>query len=262
MNEHERELEVSRILLALDASARGLAAMRAAAELAAGLRAELDALFVEDINLLRLAELPFAREVGFASASGRPLAFLELERMLRAQAAQMQRLLDEAARRLHLQFRFNVTRGQVLPEVLAKVGDVDLVVLGKAGRALAPLLGPAEHAGRPVLALFDGGAGCYRVLGTALRLAAKSGRRLSLLVPEPNPRRFADIRQRAEDWLKRRGQRARVRQVPGKEFGDVLKALRGLRGDALVLPMARGGLSEEELDALLQAVSCPVLLVR
>jgi len=262
MNEPDRELEVTRILLALDASARGIAAMRAAAELAASLRAELEALFVEDINLLRLAELPFAREVGFSSASGRPLAFRDLERMLRAQAAQMQRLLDEAAKRLHLQVRFSVARGLLLPEVMAKVHDVDLVVLGKAGRALAPRLGTREHPGRPVLALFDGEPGCYRVLAAALRLAGKSGRTLTLLVPEPNPRRFAEIRERAEDWLKRRGQKARVQQAPGSEFGEVLKALRGLRGDALVVPIPRGGISEEQLDPLLSAVSCPVLLVR
>src|SRR5512145_2467442 len=115
MTEPDPDLGISRILLALDASARGLAAMRAASELAAGLRAELDALFVEDTNLLRLAALPFAREVGFSSASGRPLAFEDLERTLRAQAAGIQRLLDEAAQRLHLQFRFNVARGRVLP---------------------------------------------------------------------------------------------------------------------------------------------------
>jgi nucleotide-binding universal stress UspA family protein len=261
-HEHERELEVSRILLARDASARGLAAMRAAAELAASLRAELDALFVEDIDLLRLAELPFAREVGFFSAAGRPLGFEELERTLRAQAARMQRLLDEAAKRLHLQFRFNVARGRVLPEVMAKAGDVDLVVLGKAVRALEPRLGAPESGGRPVLALFDGGSGSYRVLSAALRLAAKSGRRLTLLVPEPNPRRFAEIRGRAQDWLKRRGQSARVQQAPGSGFREVLKALRSLRGDALVLPIPRGGIAEEELDALLGAVACPVLLVR
>src|SRR5574341_70137 len=150
MNEHDRELEVSRILLALDASARGLAAMRAAAELAAGLRAELDALFVEDIDLLRLAALPFAREVGFWSASGRTLGFDELERTLRAQAARTQRLLDEAAKRLHLQWRFNVARGRVLPEVMAKVPDVDLVVLGKAGRAMRGRVATPARPGRPV----------------------------------------------------------------------------------------------------------------
>ena len=48
-----------RILVALDASAHSHAALAAAVALAARLHAEIEGLFVEDINLLRLAELPF-----------------------------------------------------------------------------------------------------------------------------------------------------------------------------------------------------------
>jgi nucleotide-binding universal stress UspA family protein len=262
MTEPESDPAVSRILLALDASARGLAAMRAAAELAAGLRAELDALFVEDINLLRLAALPFAREVGYSSAHGRPLGFDELERTLRAQAARIQDLLDEAAQRLHLQFRFNVARGRVLPEVIARAGEADLVVLGKAGRALAGRVAAPAHSARPVLAVFEGGERGNRVLSAALRVAMKSGRGLTLLVPEPNPRRYAEIRERAEDWLRRRGRKARLQQAAGKDLQDLVRALHALRADAVVLPIPKGGISEEDLSGVLDAVNCPVLLVR
>jgi nucleotide-binding universal stress UspA family protein len=262
MAEPEPDLGISRILLALDASARGLAAVRAAAELAASLRAEIEALFVEDINLLRLAELPFAREVGLLSASGRPLGFAELELALRVQAAGIQRLLDEAARRQNLNFRFNVTRGRVLPEVMSKVGEVDLVVLGKAGRAPAARIGSPEHPARPVVAVFDGAERGYRALEAALRVAAGIGRGLTLLVTEPNPSRYAEVRGRTEAWLKRRGHKARLRQAPGRALADVVGSLRGLRAEALVLQMPEAGLSEEELVALLDAVSGPVLLVR
>ena len=58
---------IKRILVALDASAANRTALQTAALLASELQAELQALFVEDINLLRLAELPFAREVVFGS---------------------------------------------------------------------------------------------------------------------------------------------------------------------------------------------------
>jgi K+-sensing histidine kinase KdpD len=50
------ELVVKRILIALDPSRRGQSALQAAAHLAAGTGAELAGLFVEDINLLRLAK--------------------------------------------------------------------------------------------------------------------------------------------------------------------------------------------------------------
>ena len=61
-----------RILVALDASPYSHAAIEVATILAADLRAELQALFIEDIDLLRLAALPFTREVDETSASMRP----------------------------------------------------------------------------------------------------------------------------------------------------------------------------------------------
>ena len=62
-----------RILVALDASPHSLAALEAAAELAASLRAELIGLFVEDANLLRVAGFPFAREFGAYTAQAREI---------------------------------------------------------------------------------------------------------------------------------------------------------------------------------------------
>jgi nucleotide-binding universal stress UspA family protein len=263
MSEQNRDLEFTRILVALDASARGLAAMRAAAELAAGLRAQLEALFVEDINLLRLAELPFAREVGFSSALGRPLAFADLERALRAQAAQIERLLDDMTRRLHVPFHFRVMRGQVLAEVMAQAKDVDMLVFGKAGRPLHARWGAPEHPSRPVLAVYTGEQRDYRALAAALRLAGRGGRRLVVLVPESNPERYARLEVRAAEWLRRRGQAgARFKQVAGADWEAMAAALRGLRADALVLPSPKDDLSEEQLGALVDSVTCPVMLVR
>ncbi|MGD9028912.1 MAG: universal stress protein, partial [Anaerolineae bacterium] len=63
MREQDEELTIRRILIALDASSHSIAALRAAARLASSLEAELHGLFVEDINLLRAAGLPMAREL-------------------------------------------------------------------------------------------------------------------------------------------------------------------------------------------------------
>ena len=76
MNEHEREPTIRRILVALDASRHSLAALEAASELAEALKAELVGIFVEDVNLLYLAGLPFAREVRYLSGVDRPLPIL------------------------------------------------------------------------------------------------------------------------------------------------------------------------------------------
>ena len=76
-----------RILVALDASRESDAALAAAAELAQQLDAELMGLFIEDIDLLNLAALPFSREVAVLSLSGRGLDPERVARELRSKAA-------------------------------------------------------------------------------------------------------------------------------------------------------------------------------
>ena len=86
MNAREHEIVIQRILVALDASPHSQAALDAAATLAARVSAELQGLFIEDVNLLRLAELPFAREVGSFTATHRRLDARDLERDKQAPA--------------------------------------------------------------------------------------------------------------------------------------------------------------------------------
>lgn len=65
----------------------------AAARLARELEAEFLGLFVEDADLLRFASLPFAREVGLASALPLAMNLAALERQLRAQASALEAAL-------------------------------------------------------------------------------------------------------------------------------------------------------------------------
>jgi len=261
MTEDNGDLEIGRILLALDATVGAEAAVRAAAELAAAMRASLEALFVEDTNLLRLAGLPFAREVGFHSAAGRPLALEDLVRALRTQAARTEQMLRLAARQLQVECSFRVARGRVLAAALSQSARPDLLVLGRTARR--PYRRPRPAGGLPsVLAVFDGSSRGYRALGAAVVLAARTGRKALVLVPEPSRDRFATLRGRAEEWLRRRGHAASFEQVAGIDFESVTRRLRSLHGDAVVLPEPRDGISEAQLIALLDAVDGTVLLAR
>ena len=79
-----------RILVVLDASARGRAALAAAVRIARNTSAELQGLFVEDEDLFRLASLPFSREIDATSASPRELRSDAVERSFHAAAEQAQ----------------------------------------------------------------------------------------------------------------------------------------------------------------------------
>lgn len=65
-----------------------------AARLARELEAEFLGLFIEDVELLRFASLPFAREVGLASASLLTMNLGALERQMRTQAQLLEAALQ------------------------------------------------------------------------------------------------------------------------------------------------------------------------
>jgi nucleotide-binding universal stress UspA family protein len=125
---------VRRILVALDASSSSRTALASAAEFAARLGAELRGVFVEDLELLELARLPLAREVGLTSAQPRLLDARTLELALAAQAKAARSALEATARRHRVPWSFRVLRGRVDVELLAAAAEVDLLALGVAGQ--------------------------------------------------------------------------------------------------------------------------------
>src|SRR2546425_755825 len=131
MSETDTTFRVRRILVALDSSAHSLAALEASVDMAARMEAELTGLFVEDIELLRMADAPFARELLYPSATEAPLNRATMERKLRAQSEQARKALAAAADRAQVQWTFRTVRGQVISEVLAAAGEADLLAIGK-----------------------------------------------------------------------------------------------------------------------------------
>jgi nucleotide-binding universal stress UspA family protein len=125
-----------RILVALDASRQSQTALEAAAEMAERMQAELEAMFVEDIDLLHLAELPFSHEIGFTSASRRLLDSTAMARALRIRASEARAMLESIAAKHKITSTFRVARGKVLEELLAATETVDMVAVGTRGHKL------------------------------------------------------------------------------------------------------------------------------
>jgi len=127
---------IHRILVALDASPPSLAALYAAVDLAARMDAEVVGLFVEDTALLRLADVPCAREVLYFSVAGAPLTRASIEAQFRAQSEQLRRTLEAVAQRAQVAWSFRISRGEVASELRAAAAEADLLALGIAGWSL------------------------------------------------------------------------------------------------------------------------------
>ena len=119
MPEAERIEEIRRILIALDASPASQAALELAAELAVRHQAELIGIYVEDINLLRSADISITEEVGGYSAISRRVDSQQIESELKAQARRIKEMLSSIAGRANLHWTFRSVRGLIPGELIA-----------------------------------------------------------------------------------------------------------------------------------------------
>ena len=107
-----------RILIGLDSSPAGLAGLAEAAEMAARLDADLVGLFVEDDNLMRLAQLPHSYEIDTQSAISRDLDPDAIGRLFKQMAQRAEREVRRAAEREQVRCTFEVVRGSVIGQLL------------------------------------------------------------------------------------------------------------------------------------------------
>lgn len=190
---------IERIVVALDAASETRAAIRTAARLAARWQAHLHGIFVEDDDLIRLAHLPFARQVTIGGVEA--LDLRQAERQMRAVAERTRQALAASARRHGVEWSFEIARGGASD---LEVSTGDFVVAGTTTRPIgkhfrvegrwwsvaqsgsaARLL--AHHDSDPngavAVVLRRREARSERLLATAARLAEANGTRLTVICP-------------------------------------------------------------------------------
>ena len=274
-------MKIQRILVALDASPHSLAALETAVELAERLDAELQGLFVEDINLLRLAQLPFARELRFPSHTAQEMDMLQMEKQLRGQAAQAQRHFQQLAAGRNLSHSFTVVRGVVATSLLKATLDSDLLVLGyvsyslvRAGRLGSTaqtavtqakrsvlLVHPHADLSRPPLLIYDGSPAAERVLALAGSLVQRNGRVYILLYLPDDPAAQEAIGV-LQERLAARGIEAIYRRLYGVQPPDLIDFIHESENSLLILSAHYKHFPTAVIRQLAEGLTCPVLVVR
>ncbi len=285
MNEANRNSssEIRRILVAVDASPRSLARIETAAELAANLQAELIGIFVEEANLLRMAELPFAREISMFSPIVRRIELERLQWELRAQADRMRRALASAADSRKVPWTFSQVRGSVAAEVLAAASKADLIIVGKmtwapaGARRLGSEVQMILRQGRgltlvihertswsllPITVVFDGSDLSQKALHIAARLVQIHGGRLNVLILASGRETAREKQAKVAEELSERKLAAEFRLLINPTLNTVAWLVQNLGSNPLVLPCSENLLQGEELCSLIRDVDNPVFLVR
>jgi nucleotide-binding universal stress UspA family protein len=282
MSTSNHHAPIRRILLALDTAAHSLAAVEAATVLAAHLDAELHALFVEDINLLRLAALPFARETRLTSATTRSLQNMDMERALRAEATRAQATLATVATRLNVRWSFQVTRGQVAAQVRAEAMETDLVALTFAGGAPTGLthvaatietlmrgapcpllmLPPGAGIHPPFVVIYDGSPASARALRLAAQLAQAEGQGVTVLLTANDPPVVWRLRSEAEAQLAGTNVVAQCSVLLRPDATAIARAVRSASAGTLLMAADSSVFEGVARRRLLEELDCAALLTR
>ncbi len=276
------EASITRILVAVDASSHSITCLEMAGALAESLHAELQGLYVEDINLINLAGLPFARELIYSSQTERVLTHPEMENRMRHQADNARQSMAKLAEVRRVSWSFEVVRGQVTATLLSAARESDLVIvgvssampsvrirLGSTARRLAVeapcpvlLVGRGLDLTLPVVSLFDGSHGARHALEIAAKLAQIDAKHLIVITVLPPDRSSSEVGQELDAFLSGYGLEVSYRYLNKRDTQSVQEAISEAGGRLLVVDAGNALLDGEELEQWVDKIRCPILLAR
>jgi nucleotide-binding universal stress UspA family protein len=273
MSELTAETIIRRVAVALDASAQNSQALQAAAELAASLQAELEGIFIEDINLIRLTELPFIREIRPASMTEEPFNIQRMEQELRSLARQQQQKLELVAREKGISCSFRIRRGHIRAEMMEVVTEVDVLTLCSPSRAseifskqaaaftLRADTSASQQARSAVSVVFGNARNEKRALMAAASLAKRLDTNINVLITAGSDAETDELQREAETILESQTQPVNYSRLIGNQLSDLVLATISSNSQVMLVNSNNTLITGEQLWHCLEQVSCPVLIV-
>jgi len=265
---HQIEASIKRIIVALGSSRQEHKVLEPALRLAAQRGVELQALLVQDSNLLHLAGLPFASEVYRVSAATRRLDPQRLSQQFQRQTEQLQQALARSAQQRAVQTSVQVLRGQFASTVLATALSTDIVFLNATMQAHEGLRAFPQSRiisrPKPICAVFDGTAAAVRVLRLAAELSTLNKSDLLLLLPAATAQKAALLRQQVSGQIGNDyGNIHNVQDVvvPQIDLSVFLSAIRRYGCSGLVLERTSPLLDSTTAERLLASIDGPVVFI-
>ncbi len=277
-----KRLFVNRILVAVDPSTEQLRTLEAAADLAALLQAELHGLFVESPDLARIEKLSSSRKIDLPQGFGSDIEQGSITRQVQALRRRSEQILARASEQRHVEWSFRVVEGAFGSELASAVGEGDLVVAESAGRVIRsgmrmkpsprraadaveqPVLF-LQHGPRPtrsIVAVYDGGPESEAGLDAAAHLFGGPVSLLTVLLPADSREEADELQEAADEQLSRDGVPAHFRRVSPDSLEWVINAVDAVDADILIQGASTESLQHEGLEALLDSLHCPVLVMR
>jgi nucleotide-binding universal stress UspA family protein len=250
-----------RIAITLDAFKLSAQALEQALRLAKRMDAQLEGIFIEDIDLIHVAELPFLREVRAVSRSEGAVSLVQMEHELRALARRAERMLSEHAALHDVAWSFRVWRGSIDTDLLAADIEADVFALTHLGATLSRRRN-APAGSTAVSVLFTGSEASVRALDTAVKLVSDPSKALNILLSAGDEAGLTRLQQAANKQLG--DVAANVHFIPLKDgsLADLLEILGDTHTAVLVMERDNALVQTVTLRQNLNNLDCPLLVVR
>jgi hypothetical protein len=275
MTDGQPQFPVHRIVIALESICDHVKALEIATEMAARIKAELHGIFMEDVNLLSAAHLPFVHQVNLHSAAAHSFEPTDIEAEFRALATRARTCLQGLANRAGVPWSFEIHRGD-RSSLVSATRRTDLLVVETATRPFARymklptdwsevslrseraclLLSASASRQRGILVVHDGTDAGERAMAAGLALDGAGGA-LAIVAPTAVPEN-ADAQRR----LHVAGIEADLHRIERLNSTELMRVMTRANCDLAILPASLAIEYRSALQELLAAPPCAVLLVR
>lgn len=243
------------ILIVFDAAGCEPVSLHMATDLAAGLRAGIKALYVEDINLLKAVDLPFTREISLHTAEISNIDSTMMKQKFRVAAENIKKQIEEIAVTRSVSITFSSTRGHKTQVIKNHTEEVNMVlvpaVYSTTGRK-------QQHIKHGVAVVYDEhNPSCDKALSIAKSQAAKNSYQLLIIVDSQQTKLHV------EKLISQQSDYAVCQVVDTSSADEVIQLLQKYSLSLLVL--TEGGSlidNEEVLQHLINSLESDILLIR
>ena len=243
-------------------------------------RGELHGLFVENEELLALAQMPFAREISLTGGHTRTLSLDVVRKEMEAASAAMEREFERLTRAARVQARFEVVRGAAEEMLRKAMEDTGILAIGEPLALAAPGMFPellaefinvtgivvvgceARRAHGPVLTVIDPSSDVAMLVDTAEQIASEGAQEVILLITGAQRSELERLEAEARAALDA-GTHYRFERI-GAVTSRSLGALAQRHEGGLVIAHIGGPVAESGIQAsrFACALDCPLLLLR
>lgn len=170
------------VLLSVESTSISLLTIDIAVAIAASIPARLQGFFVENEDLLRVASLPFSREISLTTAQEQPTDLEQMRRSIEAMAAKYKNKLQKTAQASNVPWSFDYVRRSAAIDQTTRSG-ASYTIVDRSAPVF--MLRKQNRPGRRVLLLADHSAQLEHALHVLLQLFKNTPMEVTIITAEP-----------------------------------------------------------------------------